>query len=651
MTLSFFRRHRKWFMVLMFLSLFGILIFGWWHSVEEKLSMWWGSHPTTQKVGTINGKPVREGEVREFFGELRAAGEASQQIAMLLESRATTPEARQRLYANTMGATAWPIVTPTADREKTDRLTIMTWLALYEEARERGFVTSQAEVDARFAALAELGLSPEVLKSIVRRVAGGQRSRLDDAMRKDMALRSYINYLGEDLSVVVEPEMRREFVRMDERLKVRLEVIKAADLLPEVKDPAEAVLRQQFDKYKKFLAGQSPEGFGYRIPDRVQIEYLEASASVFEDAARTQVTDADVRAYYDANKDTEFLVKEEKASADKEKDKDKKEQQTEEAKRPEKKVRPFEEVRGEIRKTLIRRKAAALASERLNGNAAEIRSVKKPPDLRIWADGKQVRYAAIEGFKSAEQLAEIKGIGQAMRGSDRLPAYAVQVKGLAPAGKERLGEMEISDVFTDPDGNAYVMRVTGIEPNHEPSSLQEVRDKVVADVRQVTAMQLARERGTALMDAAAAKGLEAAAKDLKLKPTVESDWFPREYTVPYGGRWVTLPATLPEVGSNRMVVAECFRMAADGRQRAMVTLAEQREVVVVELVGRKMPREAAYERLRPLLATRVGQQVAGIVLRQALDLGSIQRRNAVVCDVTDEIRGRGRTQEPESDDL
>jgi len=646
MTLSFFRRHRKWFMVLMFLSLFGILIFGWWHNVEEKISLWLGSHPTMQRVGTIAGKVVRENEVQQFFAEVKAAGEASQFMAMALEQKAAAPDARMRLYVNTVGATAWPILASTVNREKPDRLTLMTWLALYQEARQQGFDASPAAVDARLRALEELGLAPDLLKQIVGRVAGGQKAWLLEGMRKDMTLRTYINWLSEVLAGAVEPEMRREFARLDERLKVRLEVLKAADALPEIKDVPEELLAQQFQKHKAFLPGQSPEGCGYRIPDRVTIEYLAAGAAAFEDQARPKVADADVANYYESHKD-EFVVKEEKPAAAEKPEKGAKGQagdkgdkagKKDEAAPPERKYRPLEEVRAEIAKTLLRKEAAGLAREHLNSNAAQIRALPKRPDLRIWADGKLVRYEAVKDFKTSEELAEIKGLGQAARGKEPMPAAAVLVAGLVPAAKVKLAVMEISDVYTDSDGIAYVFRVTSIEPNHEPADLKDVRDKVLADVRGAKAFDLVRERAKALLDAAAAKGLEAAAKDARLKPPAESDWFAREKTIRFGMQVFTLPATLPEVGANRLVVAECFRMAADGRQRTMVTLAEEREVVLVELVGRKEPREAAYQRDRPVLADRVGRQVAEIALRQAIDLGSIQRRMEVVCEVTGELR-------------
>jgi len=640
MTLSFFRRHRKWFMVLMFLSLFGIVIFGWWQSVEQKMSIWLGSHPTMQKVGTIGGRAIRENDVQEFYFDARAAGEASQWMGMALESKATTPEARLRLYMNTAGATAWPILAPTLSVEKPDRLTVMTWLALYEEARQKGFDASPAEVDARLRALAEMGLAPDMLNQIIARVAAGQKSRFLDALRRDMTLRTYINWLSEDLSGAVEPEMRREFARMDERLKVRLVVFKAADALAGITNVPEEVLTQQFEKYKKFLAGQSPEGFGYRIADRVAIEYLAADAAAFETPAAAKVTDADISAHYESRKDAEFTVKEEKPA----------DGTKEEATPPEKKYRPLAEVRDEIRKTLLRREAAALARERLGANAAEVRTQKKPPDLRIWADGSQVRHEVVKDARTAEQLAEIKGLGQSARGNEPMPRYAVQVAGLVETGKAKLGVSEVSDVFADPDGNAYVFRVTSIDPNHEPAGLKDVRDKVLADVRDIQAFTLVRERAKALLEAASAKGLEAAVKDGKLKEPVESDWFAREKVVRFGNQAFALPPTLPEIGISRPVVAECFRMAADGRQRTLVTLAEARQVVVAELVGRKEPREAAYQRDRAMLADRVGRQVAETALRQALDLGSIQRRMAVICEVTDELRRpRGGEDEPPDD--
>jgi len=646
MTLAFFRRHRKWFMVLMFAAVISMVFFLSWQAMWQKLSVYLSSAGPRSIVGSIDGRTVRARELGEFYSGLKMAGQASQWWAVALNSREASPEDRRRLYAYTMGMTAWPILSQMMKSDRADRDTILAWLALYEEARRLGFGTSAAQVNARIESLRPLGLTGVHLARVVDDVAGGRQGLLFEGLRKDMTVVAYINWLAETLGAAVEPEMRREFTKMDKRIKVRLVAMNAEDAVDQVKDVADETLRKQFGKYRKFLAGKSPEGYGYRIPDRVAIEYLVADAAGFEKEAAPEVTAEAVRAYYDANKDTEFLVKQEK---DEKPDADKKDDakaadgndQTasadeENQKPPEKQVRPFDEVRDQIRKTLLRRHAERLARRRLHEDVAEIRTMREKPKLGIWADGTAVRHVRVENLHTAEALAELQGIGQATCGNDAFPAYAVAVVELVGQDKARIAVGEISDVFTGADGRAYAFRVTDVEANHEPADLNEVRDKVLADVRRTKAFEMIRERGKKLIEAASAKkSLEDAAKDASLEAVV-SDWFPRERAIPYGGRWITLPSALPKVGSNRLVVEECFRMAEDGRQRTLVTLAGRQMVVAAELIERKPPREAAFDAMRPLIAQRVASRLTESALRDVLASGAIQRRMTVVPEVVDD---------------
>ncbi len=646
MTLAFFRRHRKWFMVLMFAAVISMVFFMSWRAMWEKLSVYFSSAGPRRIVGSIDGRTVRAEEVADLYHGVRMAGQASQWWAMALDSRDASPEDRRRVYTYTMGMTAWPILSQTMKSDRAERDTMLAWLALYKEARRLGFDTSAAQVNARIESLRPLGLTGVHLARVVDDVAGGRQGLLIESLCKDMTLVAYINWLAETLGAAVEPEMRREFTKMDERIKVRLVALNAEDAVEQVKDVADETLRKQFAKYRKFLAGKSPEGYGYRIPDRVAIEYLAGDPAGFEKEAAPEVTAKAVRAYYDANKDTEFLVKQEK---DQKPDADKKDDakaadgngeaaSTDEKRQkpPEKKFRPFDEVRRQIRKMLLRRQAERLARQRLLEDVAEIRIMRKKPELGIWADGTAVRHVRVENLHAAEALAELQGIGQATCGNDAFPAYAVAVAELVGQDKARIAVGEISDVFTGDDGCAYAFRVTAVQANHEPADLNEVRDKVLTDVRRAKAFEMIRERGKKLIEAASAKkSLEAAAKDAGLQ-TVVSDWFPRERAIPYGGRWITLPSALPKVGSDRLVVEECFRMAEDGRQRTLVTLAARQMVVAAELIERKPPREAAFDAMRPLIAQRVASRLTGNVLRDVLAIGAIQRRMTVVPEVGDD---------------
>jgi len=652
MTLSFFRRHRKAFMVLMFLAVIS-LVLGWSFSeIMQKWEGWFGSGASRRVVGTIAGRTVRARDTGEFYYGVKMAGQAAQWLQLTLDSPEKAPDERRLVYQYTLGMTAWPIISQSIEAEQAQRDTVLAWLALYQEACRLGFDACEAQVNARFEHLRGLGMTDVHLARVADDVAGGRRGLLMEGFRKDMTLVAYINWLSETLGATVEPEMRREFAKMDERIKVRLVTLEADDMLNQVKDVPEDALETQFGKYRTFLAGKSPQGYGYRIPDKVAIEYLVADPAGFEKDAGSQVTDDDIRAYYDANREGEFLIEQEKkenpdpdkkdgANADDEnKDEtpaaDKNDtKNAEDQKPPEPTYRPFDEVRDEIRKTLVRGEAQRRARQRLNENVAEIRTMRKKPELGIWADGTVVRHVTVEGRHTAEDLAKLEGIGQAMRETDAFPAYAVAVVELVGQDKARIGVGEISDVFADPDGGAYAFRVTAVEANHQPATLSEVRDKVLPDVRRAMAFDLIRERGKRLLEAASAgKSLEAAAKADSLL-TVESDLFPRERAIPYGGRWMTFPPSLPKVGSSRLVVAECFRMAEEGQQRILVTLADRRMVVAAELIERKLPREAAFDTMRPLIAQRVAGRLVQTAIGDVLDSGAVWRRMTVVAEISD----------------
>jgi hypothetical protein len=609
MQLAFFRRHRKFFMVLMVLAVASMVFLGTLAYVWDHLVAWVGGR-SNPEVGSIAGAPVRHRELAIFARQLQVAG------------RFGTPFLHER----------------------PERLEVLTLLALYKEARQWGFDVSGREVEARLEALHKLGLTAKNLKQILAQ-EGVDQDFLYEALRVDMTLRAYVGWLTETTAVVVQPELRRRFARIDEKMKIRLAVFRAEDFRDKVPAPSEEELRKQFEACKQFLPGQGPKGFGYRVPDRVRIEYLAADPKAFEKDAEGRATDEDVKAYYEAHKDPDYLVKEEpkKEGAD--------EAPVADAPK-EKKFRPLEEVREEIRKSLVGREAQRLAHEKMQTDVSEVRSMREAPDLRIWADGALVQYRAVPELLTAEQLAALEGVGGAARDNRPLAQQALALAELVGPEQAQLAVNEMSEVLTDADGRAYAFRVTGYEKNHEPASLDEVRDKVVADVRLEAAYDAAVAAARTVVEAAADGGLEAAAKKAGVK-TEASDWFPSERIVPVDrmGRWFAFPPTLPVVGANRLVVAECFRLDPKGQQRALVALAREREAVVLEVVDRKPPREAAYELMRPLLVGEVGREFVESVRQEVFDREAIRRRLRALLTPAQEARegdapGNGEDRNP-----
>ena len=705
MTLAFFRRHHKMFMVLMFAALIGMLFFGSWSYMGPKLAYWFGRGPGSLVVGTIGGQDIRDREAREFFNEMSIAGRASETWAMMLEPRVTAPEARVRAYRYTVGATLWPIVRESLAGDRRPAKDVLVWMALYREARAAGFDASVAQAQERVKGVVDLGLPQESMDRMIRELAGGSRDLFLRALRTDMTLRAYVEYLAEILGGAVTPEARREFVKMDDRIQVRLAVLKADEFLSQVKDVPEAEVKQQFEKYKQYLPGKGPDGYGYRIPDRVSVEYLVAEPKAFEDQAKAKVADADVERYYENHKDPEFLVKEDRPEAAgkpaapqtpaaSEKPAPAKAPEPAPAKvspagakgeagpqgpvtpaalpaeakpaaasvaapaapaapaqeaaapaapavpaaqAPEKKFRPLQEVQDEIRKRLVQEQAAAMARELLLTSVAEIRPMKKPPDLGIWADGTRIRFVPPTGLLTAAQLAALPGIGKALRGQEAFPETALALSELIGPDKAKLACMETSEPIAGQDGEAFAFRVTAFQANHEPASLEEVKDQVIADLKRAKAFEIAREQGRQLLDQAGKKGLKDAADALKVK-TADSEWVSQERFISFGGQVMAIPASLPEVGADRAVVSECFRMALESKKLTLVSLAEEKRVVVAELLGRKPPREALFERLRPALVDQVRRELGGKGFREAINMASIERRMGVAMKVADDYQ-------------
>jgi len=608
-------------MVLMALAVISMVFFQAWSYMGPKLEQWFGSSGPRTVVGTIDGRTVRFGELLEFHTKLRQAAMADLQWRVDLSRQATDSEMRQRLvnlYLQIM-AMRFPWVTEVL-QERMDAAKTIVWVALYDEARRAGIEATRAEAENYLKSVKDAGLSAEAIQRTISQAGGGDRTKFVEALRTEMTLRMYVQWLGETLSGAVDPEVRRLFAQVDERIKVRLAVLRAADFVSQVGEIPDPVIQEQFNKYKSYPPGKGPEGFGYRIPDRVAVEYLVADPKAFEEQAKPKVTDEMIRQYYEAAKDTQYLVKDEKPAEAKKDEARKDEAKKEEAKPPEKEYRPLEEVREEIRKKLVEQESAALARERMEADVAEIRAAKRGADLAIWADGKQVRRVALLGLHTPEQLAELAGIGKAVRGSETFPADAMAMMELVGQAHAKLSVMEISEPFVGPSDECYAFRVTNIEKSREPTSLAEVRDRVVTDVRETKAFEITREKARKLLETAAEKGLVAAADAAKV-PVTATEWFSREQPI---------PSVPPEIGASRVVVGECFRMTDEGRQRTLVTLAENRTAVVAEWADRRPPREAGYAAQRMSLVNRVGGQVGRAALAQAVSPKSIQERMAVV---------------------
>jgi len=185
------------------------------------------------------------------------------------------------------------------------------WHCLQHEAQLAGISLPEADVSKLLAQiipqLFEGGTYSQVIGSIMsqRRIPQGQ---ILATLGKLLAVLQYAHMVCSSEDVTTQQIMHTasleeegtnvEFVRFD------------SGVFAEGRDePDAAKMAEHFDKYKKFFAGaasdENPYGFGYRLPDRVRLEYMAVKLDDVQTIV-TPPTQDEMGEHYNRNKEQSF---------------------------------------------------------------------------------------------------------------------------------------------------------------------------------------------------------------------------------------------------------------------------------------------------------------------------------------------------------
>lgn len=460
----------------------------------------------------------------------------------------------------------------------------LTWLLGIEEARQMGLWVSRAEINDRFnraqvsrdrvaAVKDSLNVSDAFVTQAVRHAMMWQKMRR----------------LALEAVRVSEPEVRHLYQQLRAEAAADFVKIPADHLIDQVEEPTETELRDRFRINRDDAPGQGAYGFGYRFPPRLKLEYIAVPYAPIREAV--EISELDARSYYDEHPE-EFMPEPADGEGDGDGD-------AEGAAASADEPLPYTEVRTEIMEMLAdraaerqQRRAVQLISAEL---AEAMRGIDRDPttgyyDLpRGWVP--PALSAVAERVQADEQVDvlprvvrmedrwiergevnELEGIGAARLTPQQVPALRSPVGveqymsltrelGLVDPTVSRpiaLQEGVASLPVVDPDGTTYIFRVIEARPSQPPTALEEVRDQVVADVKQLKAYQLLNERAESYTGTAGEQGLAALAEELgEDYEVVSTDLFPQR--VPFQGRILVTP--LDVVGQSRRFVDHVFEMA------------------------------------------------------------------------------------------
>jgi hypothetical protein len=561
---------------------------------------------------------------------------------------------------------------------------------LLEEARQMGVRVGRDEVMAMFRRAPE----PEFIAELLSR----------QQQRTNMSYNQICEVVGEWLAVeqLVASQMQAfgsslpraelDFRYQQQKAAVKLSVIDARALLSEVPDPTEAELLAFFEEHKGRTAEHTEDElvFGYRLPDRVRFEYLTVDPKQIE--PRVRISEREVQQFFEehAGNYTKMVATSGAESADQIRVPMTYEEAREQARadwRREKAIREAQGLMNEVRQ-LVYQPWMTQPRDRDGFRAVPPIEMLTPfadvPDK--FAGRYQVTYVQLdlldeEGLRNKldtrpallKQYMGPQGSPEPLyvQGQTIVPLseLAFRVEGLIkPAPDERLPvlrPLEPSDLLQNrtQDGTlrgpedpyqAYVFRVVEVQPSGPPTSLDEVRDQVVADYRLLKAYELAGRYAEELGARARVEGLAAAAAgmtELKaLLQTADENWTPPadqeqaargkpQYVQHFGPNVPTRPFTrmsssLQWVSENsQKVQREAFKLAEQqppgsgtGHTVAVVSIANLYKWVTVQVDSVEPLYEGQFAQQRAALLGPPGAEAGRAVMSAWLRPENIYRR-------------------------
>lgn len=404
--------------------------------------------------------------------------------------------------------------------------------------------------------------------------------------------------------------------------------------------PTTQQVNEQFEKYANVLPDSAtpdnPLAFGYKVPNRVKVQYVSVTPQQAMDAVRASkdAYDLDVQArMYYLNNQGKFP----QAPAT--------QPTTLPATNPTSQplattapttapatqsavaaptTRPFADVKDEILQTLLKpqaeelqKKVVAALHDRLASDYAYYRAAHPlttqpttapatlPADVAALLPSTQPSpydsYAYLQAvaldmqrqfkllpsvhqigqWEDARQLAQEPGIGSATAGGEAFPQYVTERAApflTDPAAQAAaMQALQPSEPFTGADQAQYIARLTDVSPAHAPA-LADVRPRVQADVQLKLGWDAANAAATKIVDAARKTTLARAALDDNRQSFVTGSFEPFLLK--------TRGGTIPNFSASPQSVAELADKAADLLSQA--TTADPHPLAIIPMPADKM---------------------------------------------------------------
>jgi len=434
------------------------------------------------------------------------------------------------------------------------------WLLLVHEAEQNGLIGGEADarlfaqniVDLLTQALGQSGTSPEmIMAQMASQTRLGVRSVVG-ALSRAWGVQRLLNLYAGEIKIST-PRLQSVANDLLHGIDARMLAIPASADGEGLPEPTEEELQAHLEKYAGVSPGEGERGFGYRLPDRVKLEWLRVDAQRFREALREnpQMDRLELRKYFLRNKEQftpgiapgndPATVPEEPTFEDVE-DRVREQRLTELTRQVLDEIARFIEgeaanrLRGLPRERFYYELPDDWPSQRLAYDqlalqlqefasdrfdiAAPLAEYERDPDWHAVPDVRLISglgRAATEKYGARMTLADLLPELREFGGSERVPLQA-GVTGPTLRLNDLRSPGTVAQTSEASLGTIFAFRVYEADPSRPAESVDEVRDELVADLKRIAHFERLEASIDELRRTATTEGLTALAEAHDVRP-------------------------------------------------------------------------------------------------------------------------------------
>jgi hypothetical protein len=187
----------------------------------------------------------------------------------------------------------------------------MFWILLCNEAQQAGIHVSNEQVGKLLEQIIPQVFEGRTYAQIVPGMMnrfGVPEDTIVGTFGKFIAVLQYAQVVS-SVENITTSQIKHLASNESESLTAEMIQLKASYFVNKGETPSEEAVKQQFERYKDNVPGQvsesNPYGFGYRLPDRIQFDYLALKLSDVAAVAKPP-TQEEAEQYYQQNRDRQF---------------------------------------------------------------------------------------------------------------------------------------------------------------------------------------------------------------------------------------------------------------------------------------------------------------------------------------------------------